>query len=101
MISNLIIGISFDPTRELGRILHSAKAMIDRRAAIACLVMIFAMATTSLATAQTINIGSSTDLNNAIHTIDNNPTSNYTLNFINGFTMSQQVPDITSNSAIT
>ena len=50
---------------------------------------------------QTINVGSSTDLSNAIQTIDSNPASNYTLNVINGFTMGQQVLDIKSMSTVT
>ncbi|MEI8019336.1 MAG: autotransporter domain-containing protein [Schlesneria sp.] len=50
---------------------------------------------------QTINVGSSTDLTNAIQTIDNNPGTIYTLNVINGFTMGQQVLDINSTSSIT
>ena len=53
------------------------------------------------ANGQTINVGSSTDLFNAIQTIDNNPGTNYTLNVTNGFTMGQQVLDINSKSAIT
>ena len=49
---------------------------------------------------QTLNVGSSADLINAIQTIDSNPGNNYTLNVTNGFTMNQQVLDITSKSAI-
>ncbi len=53
------------------------------------------------ASGQTINVGSSTDLFNAIQTIDNNPGTNYTLNVINSFTMSQSVLDFKNTSTIT
>jgi fibronectin-binding autotransporter adhesin len=50
---------------------------------------------------QALNVGSSSDLSNAVQMIDNNPGTNYTLNVINGFTMGQQVLDFKSNATIT
>ncbi len=60
----------------------------------------FALGTT--ARAQTIiNVGNSTDFYNAINTIDNNPTGNYTLNLTANVTMSQQALAIVSTGNIT
>ena len=63
--------------------------------------IVLSLLSAASANGQTIDVGSSTDLSNAIQTIDSNPGNNYTLNFINGFTMSQQVMDINSTSSIT
>ena len=51
--------------------------------------------------AQTIDVNNSVDFNAAIQTINANPATNYTLNFLNGFTMGQQVPDFAGSSNIT
>jgi len=93
--------ISIGCIDDVDRIALSIRRAIRRRTAMACCALILALATTSPTIAQTINVGSSADLNSAIQTIDNNPNNNYTLNLLNGFTMSQQVPDIISNATIT
>ena len=54
----------------------------------------------SNANAQTINVGSSTDLFNAIQTINAHPTTSYTLNFISNVTVTQTMPDINSQQDI-
>ena len=69
------------------------------RSSITCLLL--GLLSTASANGQTLNVGSSTDLNIAIQTIDNNPGTSYTLNVINGFTMTQSVLDFKSTSTIT
>ena len=74
------------------------KARMLLRSSITCFLL--GLFSTAFVHGQTLNVGSSTDLSNAIQTIDNNPGTNYTLNVINGFTMSQSVLDFKSNSTI-
>ncbi len=68
---------------------------------IASCFAILVLAVAGNADAQTINISTASDYFNAIQTVNSNPGNTYTLNFINGFTMSQQVSDFSSNSTIT
>ncbi len=75
------------------------KARTLFRSSIACFLL--GLFSTASVNGQTLNVGSSTDLSNAIQTINNNPGTSYTLNVINGFTMSQSVLDFKSTSTIT
>jgi|GEM_PF-1732526 autotransporter-associated beta strand protein len=81
-----------------GRI-SSAKIRFNR---IAYLSLIVLLALVPDASAQTIdNIGSTSDLNTALQSIQGNQSSPYTLNFINGFSLNQAVSNLTTNSTIT
>lgn len=65
---------------------------------VAGLILIFF--TSQTVGAQTINIGSETDLNNAIQTINSNPTNTYTLNFTSGFSLNQPVLQLSSQATV-
>lgn len=56
----------------------------------------------SAANAQTvINVSNTTELKNAIQTINADPTHDYSLNFTSGFTLTQALPAIASNATVT
>lgn len=63
--------------------------------------VVLCLALTASARAQTIDVGSESDLNTAIQTINGNPTNSFTLNFTSGFSLNQPVTQIASNSKIT
>ncbi len=67
----------------------------------AALAILLTLAATTSASAQTIDVGTSSGYVNAIQTINSNPANTYTLNFIGGFTMNQQVANIASTSSVT
>ncbi|HEX3655240.1 MAG TPA: autotransporter domain-containing protein [Pirellulales bacterium] len=77
-----------------------ARLVLPRR----CWVFIasmFLLAATTAARGQTvISVGNSSDLANAIQTIDSNPNTSYTLSLTGNVTMSQQVQAITTNATI-
>ncbi|WP_397570085.1 autotransporter domain-containing protein [Schlesneria sp. T3-172] len=50
--------------------------------------------------AETLDIGTSADFLNAIQAVDTNPDKDYTLNFLNNFTMTQQSLNIASDSVV-
>ena len=89
-----VVTDSFGHHPMFSRNARSTNVRIHRRASIVCFALLLALATIRPAMGQTINVGSSVDLNNAILTIDSHPNNGYTLNLINGFTMGQQVPGI-------
>jgi uncharacterized protein with beta-barrel porin domain len=61
----------------------------------------FLLAATTAARGQTvISVGNSSNLANAIQTIDSNPNTSYTLSLTGNVTMSQQVQAITTNATI-
>ena len=66
---------------------------------IACSLLF--LLTTESVCGQTINVGSESDLNNAIQTINLNSTNSYTLNFTSGFSLNQPVTEIASKSTVT
>lgn len=68
-------------------------------ARLACLPL-FLLATQDVQ-GQTINVGSASDLNNAIQTVNANPGSNYTLNFTSGFSLNDPVLKFASQSTVT
>ena len=63
-------------------------------------LLILELVVSRVAVAQTLDIGDSADFFNAIQTVGANPANDYTLNFLSGFTMSQQSLDISSDSTI-
>lgn len=77
-----------------------ARLVLPRR----CWVFIasmFLLAATTAARGQTvISVGNSSNLANAIQTIDSNPNTSYTLSLTGNVTMSQQVQAITTNATI-
>lgn len=65
-----------------------------------CLILIQASLLAPCAFGQTLNVGSTSDLQNAI-LLMNSANGTYTLNITNNFSLNQQVHDITGNSNIT
>lgn len=53
------------------------------------------------AQAQTINVSNTTELKNAIQTLNADPTHDYIINFTGGFTLNQALPAIASNATVT
>ena len=51
--------------------------------------------------AQTINVGNTNELTNAIQTINADPTHDYTINLTGSFTLNQDLPAIASSSTVT
>jgi len=64
------------------------------------LMLALGLSVASPAIAQ-INITNTADLNAAIQTIDNNPNTNYTLNFLNSFTLNQPLSNLNTTGTIT
>ena len=63
-----------------------------------CLVLLCA---SSRIEAQTINVGNTTELTNAIQTINADPTHDYTINLTGNLTLNQDLPAIASSSTVT
>lgn len=86
--------------RAPGSLVKSNRRRWRRVSVMSVAVLVFALCFSGLASGQSIDVGSSSDLNSAIQTINSDPTTSYTLNFVSGVTMSQQVPDIAISSHV-
>ncbi len=65
------------------------------------IALLVSLAAIDSASGQTINVSNTTDLNDAIQTIDSNPNVSYTLNLNANFTMNQSVPGINTQATVT